>query len=272
MLFKRMKFKIKPHIVILATILLGAQLGLATPVLIDKFLTPSTILTLSDVGNAHTSQSVAAAEVIGGARILDLAWRDGTVGFESSFRARGTPVSVLTLNSDNGVTASGLASYCGTLTCGATPGAFDGLIGTTTPTAFGLGGVDLTSAGTNTQIRIIGNSDQIVTIWATFYQGNTGTVFARTNFTIPGDIVNHTYSLRFDNTGDALYTFAGGATSGLFTNVSAVTFLIEGSNSSDTFISYFGADNAPEPASFGMLGAGLSGLIWYARKRAQPKN
>lgn len=264
MSFKRLQLKIKPRVAIFGTFLIGAQLGLATPVLIDKFTTPEAVGTLTAVGNSHNQQGGLAGEVLGAARILDARFVSGPAR-TLDFKAEGNPLNDLSLNAQNGVTGSGLASYCGSISCGTA--SFDGLIGTTTPTSFGLGGVDLTSAGTNTQLRVIGNSDQIVTIYATFYK--TASIFARVQFNIPGDILDHAYQLKFNNIGgDALFTFAGGATSTIFTSVNAITFLIQGSNSSDTFISYFGADNAPEPATFGMLAGGLGGLLWFARKRA----
>ena len=202
MSYKRMKFKIKPQLVILATTLIGAQLGLATPVIIDRFLTTQATGTISS-GTAHSQQNVGSAEVIGANRILDLAWVSGNPGFTTAFQAQGG-ANVLTLNAQNSVTSSGLATYCGTLACGADPLLFDGTINTTTPTAFGLGSVDLTGGGTNTQIRIVGNSDQNVTIWATFYM--TSGAYARASYILVGDQVNHITKLRFDNTGDALFT------------------------------------------------------------------
>jgi len=265
---RRFSFKIKPLAILFATTYIGAQLGQATPVLIDSFQTSQVNTTLTTAGAFSQTQATVGAEVIGGVRILNSYFISGPTGRKLDFQTEGAPLNDLTLNSQNGVTGSGLATYCGSTTCGTGTATFNGTIGSTTPTTFGLTGVDLTSAGTNTQIRIIGNSDQVVTIYATFY--DTATSFARASFTIPGDILDHTYVLTFNNIGsDAPFTFSGGATSAIFGggNTHAITFMIEGSDSSDTFISYFGADNVPEPATFGMLASGLGGLLWFARKR-----
>jgi hypothetical protein len=255
---------------VLGIIFIGAQLGLATPVLIDTFLTTQATGTLAAPSTSHNAQNIGSGEVIGAYRILDLAYISGNTGFQAAFQAQGG-ANVLTMNTQNSVIASGLATYCGSGTCGSSPTTtFDGTIGTTTPTAFGLGGVDLTSAGTNTQVRVIGNSDHIVTVYATFYQSATS--YARASFMIPADTLDHSYVLKFNNIGgDALFGFNGSFSTASFASVNAITFMIEGTNSSDTFISYFGADNVPEPATFGMIAGGLGGLLWYARKRAQVK-
>jgi hypothetical protein len=54
-----------------------------------------------------------------------------------------------------------------------------------------------------------------------------------------------------------------------------ISFSIEvelhGDGSDEIGIDGFGIDNVPEPASFAMMGGGIAGLLFYARKRAKAK-
>ena len=287
MAFKRMKFKIKPQAVILATILIGAKLGLATPVLIDDFTTTQIDATLSSNSNAHSAIGPGTAGILGGYRVLDdfcVAGCDALT--HSNFLARGAGHNDIVLNNDDFNSASGLVTYSGSVNGPKTtsPGIWDGSIMTSTPTTYGLGGVDLSGAGTNTQIRVLAHTDLTVQVIATFYDG-AGTGFARAMWTLAGTVGQTNTELTahfFDSLGTTNFIYSGTANSAMWTTVgriTAITFQIDGSASpsSDTNISYFAGDNgpgggAPEPASFGMLAGGMGGLIWFARKNTERKN
>ncbi len=175
----------------------------------------------------------------------------------------------MTLSTGTGVAGSGLVSYCGTATCGV--GTYT--TGNVTPTTFGLGGVDLTSSGTNTQITIIGNTDLTVQIVARFYSGPG--IYAEASYSLLGTGAASTdlvAQFNFNGIGGSgPFVYFGGATSNIFQSVNAITFEIEGVSKSDTFINYFAAE-APEPASLALFGGGLGALLWYARKRTAAKS
>ncbi len=265
MSYKRLKFKIKPQFVILATVLIGAQLGLATPVLIDTFVTAQTNTPLTSSSTSHTASANLGSEVLGGFRIMDDVCTGCTVSRQVNFAAEGAPFKDLVLNTGNGVQGSGLSSYCGTASCGVATYS----TGNVTPTLFGLGAVDLTSGGTNTQITIIGNTDLTVQIVARFYISSA--IYAQITFPLLGTgsaSTNIVGEFNFNGIGGtAPIVYFGGATANLFKTVNAITFEIEGTSASDTFINYFAAD-APEPASFALFAGGLGCLLWYARKKA----
>src|SRR4051812_10782208 len=224
MSYKRVKLKIKPLLVLLATTLIGAQVSSATIIMIDAFQTAEATATLTAPGTAHNAANLTPGEALGNFRILDSVFITGPAR-TLDFKSEGSPLSDLALNSGNGVTGAGLATYCGSIACGTA--SFTGSISSITPTTFGLGSVDLTAGGVNTQIRIIGNTDLNVTVTATFYIDSTH--YAQATYALLGSLVNRTEILRFDNTGDAPFVFTGvGTNASLFTHVNAITFLIQG--------------------------------------------
>jgi hypothetical protein len=251
-----------------------SQIGSATAILIDDFGKTQVNPVLTSNTNSHTAIGPIAG-ILGGFRALDNFCVSGCDDLTSSdFKVRG-PNHDVVLNNQDFNTASALVTYSGSLN-GPNLAVWNGDPSTSTPTAYGLAGVDLSGGGTNTQIRIIGHTDLDVKIIATFYTGG-GSGYARASYTLVGAPTNTITALRFDNTGDALFTYTGAANDTMWTTVgviTAITFQIDGrlSASSDTNISYFGADSVPEPASFGMLAGGLGGLLWYARKKVQAKN
>lgn len=287
MAYKRTISKIKPQVVFLATILIGAKLGLATPVIIDNFTTTQIDATLSSNTNAHSTIGPGISGILGGYRVLDDFCVSGCDALtHSNFLARGAGHNDIVLNNDDFNSASGLVTYSGSANGPAQTGAgaWDGSTMASTPLTYGLASVDLSGGGTNTQIRVLAHTDLTVQIVATFYVG-TGNGFARAMWTLPGSAVNTSTELTahfLDGLGTTNFIYSGTANSAMWNTVgqiTAITFQIDGSSSpsSDTNFTYFAGDagtvlGAPEPATFGMLAGGFGGLMWLARKRATRKS
>ena len=236
----------------------SANYSFGSIVTIDPFTASQT---LNNPGPSGTvvSNGTAAPGALGGARVFQSYYVTSDGGGNATL-VSGTPSGTAAFNQDVSVTANGLIMYTGSTTPLAS---WDGTIAGTTPNAFGLGGVDLTGGGVNTQIRVRAASDQSVDVTMTFYDNSAGN-FARRTFTIPGTSPQtfSYYTLPFN-----VFTLNGSFNSGSWSSVDAITVFIAGANGSDTSFRYFAADDVPEPATFGLMALGLAGTVAFARRK-----
>lgn len=228
----------------------------AAPIVIDSFSTSQTISGTAGGANPQvTASGLAAPDALGGNRYVEFT------------RTLGTGVNGVSINQSN----SGILEFStGPNDAGTALLKWDGTTGAAL-SGTGLGGVDLTSGGTNSLLRVLSRADlagATVTVsvytdaanFSTATFGLTPTGFGATPFTV-NDL-----------------SFAGfvatGGTGANFANVGAVTLFLNGSAVAglDAQLDLVAADttsDVPETSSFILCGSGLLLAGFVARRRRQ---
>ncbi len=229
-----------------AALALGSAPAMAAPVLIDNFNT-SQSLTAMATGPATNSNGVtgSTSDLIGGARLAQIAITSG--------------MGSATFNVNNSNTGPGQANYSNQFSVQSNL-LLNWNGGTSDITSHtGLGGIDLTGGGTNSEILVSYSSDLGALGTVTVYSGDGSSSSSRSwNFTGGGTL--DTANLGFG-------TFSGTAD---FTDVSAITLSVDGVSNFDGMLDIISAPgtNVPEPMTLSLLGFGLLG-VGYVRRRSK---
>jgi hypothetical protein len=129
----------------------------------------------------------------------------------------------------------------------------------------GLTPVDLTDGGSNSQIGLGLRSDLVAPVTLTFYSGNGNSSSVTFNSPAQGFAVPFT-QLFFQMSS---FNVTGG-TGANFSAITAATLFLDGTGQPgvDMQIDDISATGVPEPASFGIVLVGLSGLLALRRRKA----
>jgi hypothetical protein len=222
---------------------LGIVPANATVIFIDDFNASQTVFAGPIGPNPVSSQSGVAvgSNVLGGARSLEVT------------RTSGTSIDFGTV---------GLGSL--TMALAPADSGFASLIwdGDTNGTLNqnGIVPVDLTDAGSNTAIALSVRSDLVAPIILTFYSGNGNS--STYSFNTPAQGFGATPFTDYVIAMSSFVTSSG--TGANFTGITAATLFIDGQFQPglDVEVQNYQAMNPiPEPASFGLVAAGLAGLF-----------
>jgi hypothetical protein len=216
-------------------------------VIIDAFGTIQDVAIGNGGANPSTNGSgVTAPDAIGGARYVSLTRQTSVNGADVFVNAGSVAFST-----NANVTASSTFTWDGSTASALNP--------------TGLGGVDLTSAGSNIQMSLGLQADQPGGLITIIIYTDATHVSQATVTTVGGptfDISNILFS-NFVSTGSS-----GGAD---FTNVGAVQLFIDDVSqgtplSLDAQVNFLAATAAPEPSSIALLSIG-TGLLFIARRK-----
>jgi len=234
---------------------LGIGLGIllagsasATPIVIDDFGTSQSVTVSGGLGPLQSDGGVAAS-AIGGARNMRLSRVSG-YGTDT-LTANGGGFGLLDLSSAAADSVSARLTYDG------------GTDNVLTPT--GLGGVDLTSGGSNSLIRILARSDLVAPLTITVYTDASN--FSTAIVNLPGQGFGATPFASLDIPFSSFLADSGSGAD--FHNIGAISIGIFGANvpSLDAQLDSIVA-TVPEPGSLLLLAAGLTGLAVNGRRRA----
>jgi hypothetical protein len=231
----------------LGTVLAGS--AAATPIVIDDFSNDQSITVSGGNGPLQSAGGVSASGAIGGARFMRLSRVSG-YGTDT-LTANGGGMGLLDLSSAAADSASARLTYDG------------GTDNVLTPT--GLGGVDLTSSGSNSVIQVLARSDLVAPLTITVY--TDGSNFSTAVVNLPGQGFGATPFSVIDIPFSSFLADSG--TGADFHNVGAISVGIFGASvpSLDAQLDSIIA-TVPEPGTLLLLVAGLGGLALTGRRRS----
>ncbi len=220
----------------------------ATPIVIDDFSNDQSLTVSGGNGPLESAGGVSASSAIGGARFMRLSRVSG-YGTDT-LTANGGGFGLLDLSSAAADAVSARITYDG------------GTDNVLTPT--GLGGVDLTSAGSNSVIQVLARSDLVAPLTITVY--TDGSNFSTAVVNLPGQGFGNTPFTAIDIPFSSFLADSG--TGANFQNVGAISVGIFGANvaSLDAQLDSIVA-TVPEPGTLLLFAAGLGGLAVTGRRR-----
>ncbi len=230
-------------------VLMSATSARATILLIDQFGDTQHLLVPP---GTFDSNNVLGA-MLGGFRYASITQTTGAPGSTDSMDVNSPIVNELDFHNQTGSIANLIFFY-------------DGTNGTSGTPAFLLG-ADLTNGGANNQLDLGIESDHAVTVTVDVFSG-LGTAQSEATYLLSNDSAFHTYSTLFSG----FAPISGGGAD--FANVSTFEVKINGASQLDLAIngiSTSGPAGVPEPATLGMMGAGLVGIGLISRRKRATK-
>ena len=230
------------------TAILGGLANLrAAPILVDDFGIDQTILLGSGGANPKTvSNGIATPGALGGNRTVSVT------------RTAGNSLAYAEIMGGSALMTSGNNNVRALFTW---DGDTNPLLNTT-----GLGGIDLTSGGSNIYFTLAMRSDLAnAPVTITVYT-NSGLASSFTLLT-PGLGIDQPFTTSVISM--ASFTALSGFTAADFTNVGAITLQIDGTTTPrglDVELDLFQASPVPEPGTSALIGVGLVGASLASRK------
>ncbi len=231
---------------LLPILVLGIIPANATVIFIDNFVGSQTVFVTGPGSNQ--SGAAVGAGVLGGSRSLEVTQTAG--GLTDIGTVGGGALTLSLSAADQGFA---LLTYDGD-----TNG---------TLTENGITPTDVTDGGQNIYIGLSVRSDLVAPITMTFYSGTGNSSSYTFNTPALGFAVPYTeYYIPMTS----FLTLSGAGAD--FANITAATLLIDGTDPSaagvDVQVKNYEATPAPEPASLGLMAAGLAGLFIRRRRKA----
>lgn len=221
----------------------------ASVIYIDNFGNPQTVNAGDGDPLSNQSGILGGPNVLGGARSIEVTKTSGDPELVDSARVNTTGTLTFSLAAADG-------GYALLIWDGDT----DGIVNQA-----GIASTDLSAAGQNYYIGLSVRSDLAAPITMTFYSG-VGNSSSYT-FNTPGT----GFAVPYTNYLIPMSSFVSMSGTGAnFAGITAATLFIDGQNQPgvDVQIRNYAAMPTPEPATFGMIGAGLIGLAVFRRRKA----
>ena len=223
----------------LVGLVLLAGTGGAGAILIDDFSTDQTVIQLGGAPSSTSSQ-VLGSGILGGAREMEVTLLS-SIGMVMA-------ASGGTLNYAHAAVATGTGLIV-----------WDGPDGPAIWNPIGLGGIDFTNGGAETEVAIpLLFSDPSAPMILTAY--TDGTNYSTASVSLPGNVPPLAMlSVLFTN-----FVAAPGGTGADFTNIGAFSLYIDGSSTQGLAVELAGVTN-PEPSTATLLLFGILGIVTIRR-------